>query len=70
MVLEQAGGTVTGEHAAHGDGWWASLHPLPPAQIGSIHNIQRDMLVIEGNDARIVTPVYDFVRVNMIRGGG
>ena len=69
-VLLQAGGQPTGALSVQGDGWQARLEELEPAQVGSIVGIRRDLLIIEGDDEAIVTPVYDFIRKNMLRGGG
>ena len=46
------------------------MDELEPALVGLMIRIRRDLIVIEGDDETIVTPVYDFVRQNMIRGGG
>lgn len=69
-VLAQAGGTVTGERSVQGKGWQSRVDELEPAQVGPMIRIRRDLVVIEGEDETIVTPVCDFVRQNMIRGGG
>jgi hypothetical protein len=69
-VLAQAGATPTGERLAEGEGWQAHLIELEPAKVGSTITIRRDVLVIEGDDEALVTPIYNFVRKNMIRGGG
>jgi hypothetical protein len=69
-VLAQAGAKPTGERSAEGEGWQASLIELESAKVGSIMSIRRDSLVIEGDDETLVTSIYNFVRKNMIRGGG
>ena len=69
-ILTQAGGTATGERSVQGKGWQSRVDELEPALVGSMIRIRRDLVVIEGDDETIVTPVYDFVRQNMIRGGG
>jgi hypothetical protein len=69
-VLAQAGGKPTGERSAQGEGWQAHLTKLEPTRVGSTISIRRDSLVIEGDDETLVTSVYNFVRKNMIRGGG
>lgn len=68
--LVQAGGEPTGDLSVNGDGWNARLEGMEPARIGPAITIPRDMLTIEGDDPDVVTPVYDFIRKNMIRGGG
>ena len=68
--LMQAGGEPSGELSVNGEGWNARLEGMEPARIGPAIPIRRDMLIIEGDDPAVVTPVYDFMRKNMIRGGG
>jgi hypothetical protein len=68
--LMQAGGEPAGDLSVNGKGWHARLEGMEPAQIGPAISVRRDLLVIEGDDPAIVTPVYDFIRKNMIRGGG
>ena len=68
--LIQAGGQPSGELSVSGDGWKARLEQMEPAIIGSVMQVRRDLLVIEGDDEKTVTLVYDFMRRNMIRGGG
>jgi hypothetical protein len=69
-VLAQAGATPTGERTAEGEGWQAEMIALEPATVGSTVSIRRDLLVIEGDNETLVTSIYNFVRKNMIRGGG
>lgn len=66
--LIEADGQPVGEFAVRGDGWYAWLEPLEPAQVGSII-VPRDLLVIEGKTAAI-EPVHSFMRSKTMRGGG
>lgn len=67
-IVEEAGALRSGERTASAEGWTARLVEMPPAQLGPLR-IPRDMLVIEGDEAAIPR-VSDFMRRNLIRGGG
>lgn len=67
--LVEAGGRPDGERSASAAGWSAEIVELPPAQLGPLR-IPRDRLVIEGEDEATVQRVYDFMRHNLMRGGG
>lgn len=68
-VLVEAGGNLDGERVASADGWTAVLVKMPPAALGPVF-IPRDMLVIEGDDEGTVRRTADFMRRNLMRGGG
>ena len=67
-IVEEAGALRSGERTAYAEGWTARLVEMPPAQLGPLR-IPRDMLIIEGDEAAIPR-VSDFMRRNLIRGGG
>jgi hypothetical protein len=54
---------------AQGQGWAAWLEPLEAVRLGVI-TVPRSLLVIEGEDEALVTPIYDHMRRGMMRGGG
>lgn len=66
--FEQAGGTLTGERSAHGDGWSLRLEPLEDVRLFTMV-IPRDLLVIEG-EPKAAQRVADFMRRKTMRGGG
>jgi len=67
-IVEEAGARRSGERTASAEGWTARLVEMPPAQLGPLR-IPRDMLVIEG-DEQTIPHISDFMRRNLIRGGG
>lgn len=68
--LQEVGGQPQpdNELRMEGEGWAAWLEAMPPAII-SVMEIRRDLLVIEGDDARI-EPIYQHMRMRTMRGGG
>lgn len=68
-ALAQVGGEAISETQARGRGWTAQLEPLDSVRLG-VMVISRSLLVIEGEDDGLVTPVYDHMRRSMVRGGG
>jgi hypothetical protein len=64
----QAGGTLTGERSAYGDGWSLRLEPLEDVRLFTMV-IPRDLLVIEG-EPEAAQRVADFMRRKTMRGGG
>jgi hypothetical protein len=66
--LIQAGGSASTEVSVAGPGWRAQLEAMAPAYVGKLQ-VQRDMLIIEGDDA-VVMGIYAFMRQKTMRGGG
>lgn len=66
--LVKVGGIRCGDLRIAGDGWTATLCPIPPAQVGSIR-VPCDLLIIEGNTEH-VNAVHAFIRQKTMRGGG
>ena len=64
----EAGGRLTGDLSAEGDGWTIRLEPMDPARVG-LFEIRRDLLIIEGEEAAVDT-MAAFMRNKTMRGGG
>ena len=64
----EAGGMLTGDLSAAGEGWRIWLEPMPPAVVGHME-VRRDRLIIEG-DPDAVQKMADFMRGKTMRGGG
>lgn len=64
----EAGGMLTSDLSAEGDGWTIRLEPMDPAILGQFE-IRRDLLIIEGEPAA-VEDMAAFMRNKTMRGGG
>ncbi len=66
--LAEAGGQISGQRTATGQGWSAVLVEMEPAQVGVI-SVPRDLLVIEGQPEP-VDRIHALMRRRTMRGGG
>jgi hypothetical protein len=66
--LVEAGGHVVTDSRVEGEGWQATLTPLPPHQVGNLA-VGRLLLVLEG-DAETITALWHTLEPRLVRAGG